>query len=390
MKNIKSQWPQYSTNEINSVVKVLRTGQVNYLFGKYGRKFEKEFSKYLDIPFAVAVANGTLALELSLLSLNLKSGDEVIVTPRSFFASVSSIIKIGAKPIFADVDIETQNISIDSIKKKYSKKTKAILCVHLAGLPCDMLKIVNFAKQKKLYVVEDCAQAHGAKINNKCVGTFGDVAAWSFCNDKIISTGGEGGMVTTKSAKLYNFINSYKDHGKNFKKYFSKNNNNKFRYLHESVGSNYRLTEIQSVIGLEQLRYLDKNINIRNGIAKKLNQTLKKYKFTILFKHEKKIIHSYYKYYFYINNKFLKKSWDRDSILIELNKAGISCGSGSCPEIYKEKAIKKLGLSIKGNLKNANLLSKGTISINIHHYLIDNDIKKIQKTIDKLFTKISK
>ena len=344
----------------------------------------------MNIPFAVAVANGTLALELSLLSLNLKSGDEVIVTPRSFFASVSSIIKIGAKPIFADVDIETQNISINSIKKKYSKKTKAILCVHLAGLPCDMPKIVNFAKQKKLYVVEDCAQAHGAKINNKCVGTFGDVAAWSFCNDKIISTGGEGGMLTTKSAKLYKFINSYKDHGKNFKKYFSKNYNNKFRYLHELVGSNYRLTEIQSVIGLEQLRHLDKNINIRNSIANKLNHTLKKYKFITLFKHEKKIIHSYYKYYFYINNQFLKKSWDRDSILIELNKAGISCGSGSCPEIYKEKAIKNLGLGINGVLKNANLLSKGTISINIHHYLIDNDIKKIQKTIDKLFTEISK
>ncbi len=381
-------WPQFSRNEIQSVTNVLRSSKVNYLTGKYGKKFELKFSQYLNIKYSTAVSNGTVALELAILSLDIKKGDEIIVTPRSFFASVSSIIKVGAIPIFADVDIDTQNISLNSIKKVLSKKTKAILCVHLAGLPCDMEKICKFAKEKKIFIIEDCAQSHGASINKKNVGTFGNVAAWSFCNDKIISTGGEGGMVTTNSLKIKKFVESYKDHGKNFTKYNSIKKNQKFRYLHDSIGSNYRITEMQSVLGIEQLKYLNKNISIRNKYAKIFDKSLKKFKFINLFLTKKNYVNAYYRYYFKINSKFLKKNWNRDKILKKLNEYGIPSGTGSCPEIYKEKAIKKLKIFQKSDLKNAYILSKNTITINFHHQMKNTEIVYIRNKIEDLFKKI--
>ena len=381
-------WPQFSRSEIQSVTNVLRSSKVNYLTGKYGKKFELKFSQYLNIKYSTAVSNGTVALELAILSLDIKKGDEIIVTPRSFFASVSSIIKVGAIPIFADVDIETQNISLNSIKKVLSKKTKAILCVHLAGLPCDMEKICKFAKEKKIFIIEDCAQSHGASINKKNVGTFGNVAAWSFCNDKIISTGGEGGMVTTNSLKIKKFVESYKDHGKNFTKYNSIKKNQKFRYLHDSIGSNYRITEMQSVLGIEQLKYLNKNISIRNKYAKIFDKSLKKFKFINLFLTKKNYVNAYYRYYFKINSKFLKKNWNRDKILKKLNEYSIPSGTGSCPEIYKEEAIKKLKIFQKSDLKNAHILSKNTITINFHHQMKNTEILYIRNKIEHLFKKI--
>ena len=357
-KNNFSSWPFYSTKEINAVKNVLLSKKVNYLTGEYGKIFEKKFAKYLSVKHCVAVSNGTVALELSLLAIGIKKNDEVIVTPRSYFSSASSIVKLGAIPIFVDVDINTQNITINSIKKNITYKTKAIICVHLAGYPCDMNAICKIAKSKNIKIIEDCSQAHGAKINNKNVGIFGDISAWSFCNDKIISTGGEGGMVSTDNSKYWKFVWTYKDQGKNFDKYFAKNKKNVFKYLHDSIGSNFRMTEMQSVIGINQLANLDKNILLRNKYAKLIELSIKDCSSVITTHVKKNYTHAFYRYYFFIDKKFLKKKWSRDRIIKSLNIENISCGSGSCPEIYLEKPFKsKINFPKKKRLANATTLS---------------------------------
>ena len=203
-------WPSYSDEEINSVKKVLKSGKVNYWTGIQCKKFEKLYKKKFKLNYCISVANGSVALEAVLKSLSLKKSDEVIVTSKSYQSSASSIVNVGARPIFCDVDFNTQNIDTDDIRKKITKRTKAIICVHIGGWPCDMEKIMKIAKKNNIKVIEDCSQAHGAKINNRFVGSFGDMAVWSFCNDKIISTGGEGGMIAVKNEKYWKKIWSYK------------------------------------------------------------------------------------------------------------------------------------------------------------------------------------
>ena len=201
-------WPNFNKNLISKVGSILSSGKINYTNGPFGKKFENEFSKFVGNNYSIAICNGTAALEVAIKSLNLPKKSEIIVPARSFFSSASCIVNTGHIPVFADVNILTQNISLDSIKKKITNKTKAIICVHLAGLPCDMYNIKKFCNKKKIKIIEDCSQAHGASINNKSVGTFGEISTWSFCNDKIISTLGEGGMISTKKKK---FLNSVKD-----------------------------------------------------------------------------------------------------------------------------------------------------------------------------------
>ena len=252
-KSLKA-WPSYTKEELDSVSRVLSSNNVNYLFGNQGKLFEKEFSKFTNNKFSIAVSNGSVALDISLKALNIGKGDEVIVTPRSYISSASSVINVGAKPIFCDVDLSSGNITAETISSKITSKTKAVICVHLAGWPCDMISINKIAKHHNLYVIEDCAQAHGAKINNKSVGSFGIIGTWSFCQDKIISTGGEGGMITTNSKSLRKKIWSIKDHGKSFDSFYNQNHPFGFKWHHENLGSNFRITEMQSAIGRVQLR----------------------------------------------------------------------------------------------------------------------------------------
>ena len=389
-KNKFSIWPNFSDVEINGVQKVLNSGKVNYLFGHLGKKFENNFSKYFNIKYSVAVSNGTVALELALKAIGISKYDEVIVTPRSYYSSAASIIQANGKPVFADVDLKTQNISINSIKKVLTKKTRAIICVHLGGYPCDMNSIVSFARKNNLFVIEDCSQAHGAKIKDKYVGTFGDIATWSFCNDKIISTGGEGGMISTNKKKYWSFIWSYKDQGKDHTKYFKKNNNNVFKYLHDSFGSNYRMTEMQASLGINQLKKLSSRIKIRNTHANFFNNLLKNYRSINLFEYNKSYTNAYYRYYFKLNSKFLKTNWSRNRILKYLNNFGINCGSGSCPEIYLEKSFTNLGNYSQKVLPNAKILGQKSIALNIHHNLKISEIKYIGKVLNDIFSKATK
>ena len=389
----------YSYRQIKLVSKVLKNNKTNYWTGNECKKFEKEFSNYHKINYSVSVSNGSVALEIGLKSLGLKKNDNVIVTPRSFIISASCVLNLGLRPIFADVD-SNGNLNIEGIRRAFKKNVKAIIIVHLNGLSCDMDPILEFVKKNNVYLIEDCSQAHGAIYKNKKVGSFGDISTWSFCQDKIISTGGEGGMISTNNKRLWYKIWSLKDHGKNYKKVFYKNHKTGFRWIHDYLGSNYRMTEIQAVIGREQLKLLDKQIFKRNLIAKlylselrdyyEKNKIFKKPNFkcqTCPLKENKKkcnkCLHAYYRLNLFLN----KDKIDQIKLIKQLNKNNINCGIGSCPEIYREKVFQKSNLYPKKALPNAKLLGRLSISFPINPYKsvlkIKREISIIKKTIKK-------
>ena len=387
----------YSKKQIQLVSNVLRNNKTNYWTGKECKNFEKEFSNYHGIKHSLTVSNGSVALEIALKALNLKKTDKVIVTPRSFVISASCVLNLGLKPIFADVD-DNGNLSIEGIKETYNKNVKAIILVHLNGLSCDLDPILKFVKKNKIYLIEDCSQAHGAIYKNKKVGSFGDISTWSFCQDKIISTGGEGGMISTNNKRLWLKIWSLKDHGKNYQSVFHKKHKTGFRWLHDNLGSNYRMTEIQAVIGREQLRLLDQQIKKRNFIAKLYLNELKDFyqKYNILkkpdFKCEtcplkdsekkcNKCVHSFYRLNLFIN----KKKINQTKLIEKINNNNIKCNIGSCPEIYREKIFKKLKIYPKKRLQNAKLLGEISIMFPINPYKKIKKVKEEIKVIGKIF-----
>jgi len=390
----------YTLKQIKNVSKVLKKNKTNYWTGLECKKFEKEFSKYHNIKYSITVSNGSVALEIALKSLNLKKNDKVIVTPRSFIISASCVLNLNLTPIFSDVD-NNGNLSIEGIKKVYNKDVKAIIVVHLNGLSCDMDPICKFVKKNNIYLIEDCSQAHGAVYKGKKVGSFGNISTWSFCQDKIISTGGEGGIISTNNKRLWLKCWSLKDHGKNFKSTFIKNYSTNFRWLHDSLGSNYRMTEIQAVIGREQLKYLDKQIKKRNFIANlylnglkdyyQKNNILKKPDFkcqTCPLKQSKKscfkCTHAFYRLNLFINKDRIKQN----IFLKQLNKKGISCSVGSCPEIYREKIFRKLKLYPKKRLSNAKLLGEISVMFPINPNKSLPKVKSEISALKKIMKKI--
>ncbi len=335
MKN----WPIMNDKMINSVSEILKSGKLNQWNNNAVKEFEQKFANHMNCNYAIAVFNGTVALELCIKTLGLKEADEVIVTPRTFIASASCCAWYGIKPVFVDVDRNSQNITLETIKSGITEKTKAIILVHLAGWPCDLEEICNYCREKGIYVIEDCAQAHGAKYKGKSVGSWGDINAWSFCQDKIITTGGEGGMVTTNCQHLYKLAWSLKDHGKGYDIVFNKKHDPGFRWLHENIGTNWRMLPIQAVIGIHALDELEGWINHRRKIANIYNENLKDIDGVRLTIPSENIYHSYYKYYFFIDHKKFKMS--RDDLIQKINDEDIFCQIGSCGEVYKENALTK-------------------------------------------------
>ncbi len=379
-------WPSYSKEEINKIIKVIKSGKVNYWTGNYCKLFEKKYAKYVGVNYGVAVANGSLALLAALQSLDLKKKDEVIVTPRSFITSASSVISANATPVFVDVDLNSQNIYLESIKKNINRNTKAIICVHLAGFPSDMIDIVKLAKKNKIKIIEDCSQAHGAKINNKLMGSFGDIAIWSFCNDKIISTLGEGGMITTNNKTLWKKIWSIKDIGKNYNKVFSKNKNQGYKWLHDNISTNMRMTEVQAVSGIEQLKKLENTVKIRRKNAKKIYSIAKKSKIFRLPIIPKNYYHSYYRCYVFLEINKIKKNWNRNKIVELLRNKGFFCLSGVCPEIYNEKAFKQYKFKPNQSLINAKKLGKTSIAFDVNPNLDNKYFKNLDKYLNTLLS----
>lgn len=388
MSKIKSPWPFYAEDEIQAATEVLQSGKVNYWTGNIGREFEAAFAKYTNCSHAIALANGTLALELALYAIDLKAGDEVIVTSRTFLASASCIVMRGGIPVFADIDPVSQNITAETIAKVITSKTKAIIPVHLAGWPCEMDKIMELAEKRGLWVIEDCAQAHGARYNNKPVGSWGHLAAFSFCQDKIISTGGEGGMLTTNDKSLWEKCWAYKDHGKSYDTVYNKEHAPGFRWLHESFGTNWRLTEMQSAIGLKQLEKLDGWVEKRRQNAAMLTKTFKEIPFLDAHVPGNDVYHSYYKYYVFVNHNALPTGWTRDRIMKVMNDQGIPCFSGSCSEIYLEKCFEKAELPQQKRLPNAQKLGETSLTFLVHPTIQENEMKDVVKTIQQVLATI--
>ena len=388
LNNTYSSWPNFTQEEANAVSKVLLSNKVNYWTGSEGREFEKEFATFSDTQYAIAVANGTVALDLALETLNIKEGDEVIVTSRTFIASISTIINAGATPIFADVDLDSQNISAATIRPVLSPKTKAIICVHLAGWPCEMDEIMLLANEYDLFVIEDCAQAHGTKYNGKSVGSFGHISAWSFCQDKIMSTGGEGGMVTTNDEKLWRKAWAYKDHGKSFEAVYETSHPPGYQWLHRSFGTNWRLTEMQSTIGRIQLKQMPKWNEIRNQNAKSILSVCNKHRWIRVPKIPEHINHAFYKCYAFIRPELLPKNITRDEIINRLNDNGVPCFSGSCSEVYKEKAFDNNNLRPSIPLKNAVELGETSLMFLVHPSLTPEEIQSICTKMEEVFTSI--
>jgi dTDP-4-amino-4,6-dideoxygalactose transaminase len=332
-------WPVMSTKMTDSVTEVLKSGKLNQWNNPTVKDFETKFAKYMNCNYAVAVFNGTVALELCIKTLKLKEGDEIIVTPRTFLASASCCAWYGITPVFVDVDMNSQNITLETIKLSITEKTKAIILVHLAGWPCDLEEICNYGREKGIYIIEDCAQAHGAKYNGKSVGTWGDINAWSFCQDKIITTGGEGGMVTTNCPHLYKLAWSLKDHGKGFDTVYNKEHPPGFRWLHENIGTNWRMMPMQAVIGSHALDELYDWVKHRRKIGAIYNDTLKDCAGVRITLPPENVYHAYYKYYFFIEPAKFKVS--RDDLICKINIQNIFCQVGSCSEVYKEEALKQ-------------------------------------------------
>ena len=376
MNSSVSPWPLFTTEEAGAVQKVLLSNKVNYWTGGECRKFEQEFAIWSDSEYAVALGNGTQALDVAFKALNISDGDEVVVTSRTFIASISSIVNAGATPVFSDVDLSSQNITPVTIRSVITDKTKAIVCVHLAGWPCDMNEIMAIANEHDLYVIEDCAQAHGAKYKGKSVGSIGHIGCWSFCQDKIMTTGGEGGMVTTNDESLWRKMWAYKDHGKSYEAVYEREHPKGFQWLHESFGMNYRMTEIQAVIGRIQIKKMPDWHAKRINNANKIWNSARQCKGLRVPGIPDYIEHAAYKCYVFIKEGQLKSGWNRDKIIDEIRGLGVPCRSGSCSEVYLEKAFDSTGFRPKERLANAKELGETSLMFLVHPTLTEDEIQQ--------------
>jgi len=394
-----SHWPSFDEDEVRAVSNVLRSNKVNYWTGTECREFEKEFSAWSGVKHSVAVVNGTVALDLAFMALGIGKGDEVIVTSRTFIASVSSIVNSGAVPIFADVDINTQNITVDTILPVITSRTRAIVCVHLAGWPCDMDSIMRLAAENDLFVIEDCAQAHGAKYKGRPVGSIGDIGCWSFCQDKIMTTGGEGGMVTTNQADLWSRMWSFKDHGKSWEAVYQNDHPPGFRWLHDSFGTNWRMLEMQAVIGRIQLKRMSAWHDIRLRYAEQIWNAAKGLSGIRVPEfvcdpictldgckengcNENGSTHAAYKCYLFVEGG----SVIRDRIMAQINAHGVPCFSGSCSEVYLERAFDNVDWRPEERLPVAKELGETSLMFLCHPTLTQDEINLTCRVIEAVVT----
>ena len=367
-------WPHYEEDEIEAVGAVLRSGRVNCRTGEEGKAFEREYAEACGIAHALTVANGTAALELALEALDIGEGDEVIVPARTFIATASAVVRCGAVPVVADIDPISQNLDAASVEAALSDRTRAIVPVHLAGWPADMDALLAVARASDLAVIEDCAQAHGALYKGKPVGTLGDIGCFSFCQDKIISTGGEGGLAMTNDPALYRRMWSLRDHGWNYERAHADDPTPGFRWLVDTFATNWRMTEPQSAIGRIQLRKLDDWVNRRRANAAVMTSAIAALSAVIETTPPDTVRHSYYKYYVLLNPDGLADNWTRDRIVAELSERGVPARVGACPDIAKENAFANAGINTATPRFNAGKIADYTVMLPVHPTLTDGNV----------------
>jgi dTDP-4-amino-4,6-dideoxygalactose transaminase len=377
------QWPQFTADEIEAASAVLASGKVNYWTGDEGRNFEREFATFVGTKYAIALANGSVALELALYALGIGAGDEVIVPSRTFIASASCAVMRGAVPVFADVDPVSGNLNAETVAPLVTSRTKAIIAVHLAGWPCDMDPLMELARTHGAKVIEDCAQAHGATYKGRPVGSMGEIGAFSFCQDKILSTGGEGGLITTDDERVWKIAWSFKDHGKSFDAVYNREHPPGFRWLHESFGTNWRLTEMQSAIGRVLLRKLPERVQLRRRNAAILDQEFSQIHALRIATPARDFGHSYYKYYVYVRPELLRLGWNRDRMMSAINAEGVPCSSGSCGEVYLEKAFPP-AMRPARRFPNAAQLSETSLMFLVHPTLSVDQVSNTAAAVRKV------
>ena len=369
-------WPFFDDDEVRAVEAVLRSGRVNYWTGGEGQAFEGEYAAAIGVPYALALANGSVALELALAMLGIGPGDEVVTTPRTFIASASCAVMRGATPVFADVDRDSQNLTAASIEAVITPRTKAIIPVHLAGWPCDMDAIMDLARARNIAVIEDCAQANGARYRGRPVGSFGIFGAFSFCQDKIITTGGEGGLLATRDESLWSRAWSFKDHGKSYAQMFRTDHPPGFRWVHESFGTNFRMTEMQAAIGRLQLRKLDGWVARRRANAERLATGLADVAALRIPAPPAHVAHAFYKFYGFLDLARLKSGWTRERIIQQIVERGVACFSGSCSEVYLERAFDGMRSRPLERLPVARELGETSLMFLVHPTLTAEDIDR--------------
>ncbi len=391
-----SPWPSFTPEEADAVHRVVMSNKVNYWTGIETREFEKEFGAWCGTAHALALANGTLALDVALKALGIGAGDEVVVTPRTFIASISCVVNAGAVPVFADVEVDSGNLSARTIEAVVTPRTKAVICVHLAGWPCDMDPIMQLAQTHGIKVIEDCAQAHGAQYKGRSLGSIGHVGAWSFCQDKIMTTGGEGGMVTTNDETLWRSMWSYKDHGKSYAAVYERQHPPGFRWLHESFGTNWRMMEMQAVIGRIQLKRMADWTAKRTQNAEAIWAICREFSALQVPAFacaacdggglhcnlgSKGCKHAHYKCYVYVKPEQLAEGWSRDRIIEAINAEGVPCYQGSCSEVYLEKAFDGTGWRPEVRLPVAKQLGETSLMFLVHPTLTAEEIEKTRQAI---------
>ena len=376
-------WPVLEEEEIEAATAVLRSGKLNYWTGNEGRAFEREFAEFTGCKYAIALANGTVALELALYCLGIGPGDDVVVPSRTFIASASCAVMRGARPVLADVDRDSSNVTVETIERVLTSRTKAIVAVHLAGWPCEMDSILDLARRHGIAVVEDCAQAHGARYRGRPVGSFGDAAAFSFCQDKNMTTGGEGGMLLTNDAKIWERGWSFKDHGKSYEAVYERDHPPGYRFLHESFGTNWRLTEAQSAIGRVLLRKLPAMVEKRRLNAAFLSEQFARIPALRVVRPSEDVRHSYYKYDVYVRPECLREGWDRNRIQEAISAEGIPCIAGTCSEIYLEKAFPE---SMRPRYRHpvARELGQASLMFRVHPTLSQKDLADTCAAVSKV------
>ena len=384
-----SSWPSFTAEEASAVQQLLLSNKVNYWTGTECRQFETEFAAWVGTSHAVALSNGTLALDVALKALGIGPGDEVIVTPRTFIASVSCVVNAGAIPVFADVEPDSGNLSAASIAKVITPRTKAVIAVHLAGLPCDMDPIMTLADMYGFAVIEDCAQAHGARYKGRAVGSIGHIGAWSFCQDKIMTTGGEGGMVTTNDEALWRTMWEYKDHGKSHEAVYERQHPPGFRWLHESFGTNWRMLEMQAVIGRIQLGRMPEWTARRTANAHAILAACTSHSAVRVLTLPEGTVHAHYKCYVYVEPASLAPGWTRDRIVEAIQAHGVPCFQGSCSEVYLEKAFDGTGWRPADRLPVAKELGETSLMFLVHPTLTAEEITKTVDAIHQVLSQTS-
>lgn len=376
-------WPHFDSDDVRAACDVLASGMVNYWTGAHGRMFEREFADWVGASFAVAVANGTVALELALAALDVGPGDEVIVPAATFIATASAVVAQGAVPVVIDIAPDTQTMTADGVTAAITSRTRAVIAVHLAGFPADMGAVRAVCRAHGLHLVEDCSQAHGARRDGKGVGSWGDIATWSFCQDKIMTTAGEGGSITTDDETLWRRCWAAKDHGKSHAAVFERDHPPGFRWVHESFGTNARLTEMQAAVGRSQLHKLSGWVDVRRSHASTLRESLGGIRSLRLPPVVDRVEPSWYRFYVHVVPSSLREGWGRERIVAAIQAEGIPCSHGGCMEIHRERAFAGLGV-VAPHLPVAAELGSTSIALLTHPTLTSSDVRQAAQAVEKV------